>query len=305
MINPLSQQWFEYFEKRIHLEFGMNLKEIHGYQPDVAPLVYCCLRHKMVPVKKREVVLSNKLLCEKLDENKNLSKILKLIENGGDINNYMSKNIKDWKSIDYLLYTLNIRHFHLKKDKHGGILKELVFGVFTDKKFYAIEVGDHNDIYKTKELIKIAKESWPDDIFRYIKIENEEVVEFNSNEFKKFANHPSYQFNLIWPAVIVDGDGISYAMNNHQNTAVVDCTINNINYGKLPFRAWCAYNNEIEYINQIERRIHNEFGQVKSSLEVERKKKIYIVTIHKQKQIKKEIKFQKKAIICSLYDEYN
>jgi hypothetical protein len=61
MSKSLTEQWFDWFEERILSEFGMDVKKVAKYQPDVSPLVYCCLHHKRVPVQKREVILSKKI----------------------------------------------------------------------------------------------------------------------------------------------------------------------------------------------------------------------------------------------------
>jgi hypothetical protein len=134
----LVEQWFKYFEEKIFQEFGQNVKKIEDYQPDVSPLVYCCLHHKKVPHIKREVILSNEFKSSIWFSNPAWLNLKETIENGKDINCYMSKSIRDWKSIDYLLYTCKIRHFHLYNNQEGGIRKELVFGIFTENKFYVL-----------------------------------------------------------------------------------------------------------------------------------------------------------------------
>lgn len=305
MSKSLTEQWFDWFEERIFLEFGMDVKKVEKYQPDVAPLVYCCLHHKRVPIQKREVILSKKIQDGEWQKNADWLKLKKTIEEGLDINPYMSKSLKNWNSIDYLLYTLDIRHLHFRKNKDGGIGNELVFGVFVQQKFYVIDIGTHHDIYKAQEMVAIAEENWPTELFRYRQtVQTGNPARIDSKEFKRFANDQRYQFNLISPAVGEREDGSSYLLNNHQNSAIASCTLNGIDYGKLPLKAWRAYDNEISYIERIEKHLQEVHGTDKLMLRMDKKRKKYVVTVCKQRQIQKEFGFSKKEIICSLYDGY-
>jgi hypothetical protein len=305
MSKSLTEQWFDWFEERILSEFGMDVKKVAKYQPDVSPLVYCCLHHKRVPVQKREVILSKKIQDSEWQKNKDWLNLKKAIEDGLDINLYMSKSLKNWNSIDYLLYTLDIRHLHFRKNKDGGIGNELVFGVFVDEKFYAIDIGTHHNIYKAQEMVSIAEKNWPTELFRYTQsIPAGNTARIDSKEFKRFANDDRYQFNLIAPALGEREDGSSYSLNNNQNSAIASCVLNGIDYGKLPFKAWCAYDNEIRKIERIQKHLRELHGTDKLMLRIDKKRKKYVVTVCKQRQVQKEFGFSKKEIICSLYDSY-
>lgn len=300
----LVEQWFKYFEEKIFQEFGQNVKEIEGYQPDVSPLVYCCLNHKRVPNTKRQVILSNEFKSSALSKELVWLGLKEVIENGDDINCYMSKSLKDWQSIDYLLYTCKIRHFHLYKNSEGGVRRDLVFGIFTEDKFYGLCAGDHNDIYETKKLIKIAEDNWPKELFHYYETLTS-TSEIDNDTFKIFANHPNFQFNLFAPVTIKESNNSSVQLDNNQHTVVMDFDLNGINYKKVPFKAICAYNNEIEHIEKIENELCKKYKTQNLNLKIDKECSQYIVTDHNHPSLVERIPFLTDKVICSLYDGYH
>jgi len=303
MKKTLQSGWFNIFRKKLMTDFNLDVRRIKDYQPDISPIVYCCLKHRRITPRMRSVILSKKLQESSWATNAEWMSLKERIENGDDINGYMSKNINDWKAVDYLLYTCNISHFHLHKNKEGGIREHLVFGVFTKDYFYALDIGDHNDLYKADYLVSIASSSWPDlYIFRVKQTADKTESKFNIKEFKRNANDPNLQYNMIAPTSFVDHNGQRKELDNHQNTALIGFYLNEIYIGKIPFKVYCAYVNEITYLERLDARLYDEFQAKKMSLEIDAKKKRYSIEIHLRRSIKISRKIPKKLITCSLYN---
>ena len=189
-------------------EFNFDVTKINNYQPDVTPIVYCCLQHRRVKPNRRNVILSKQLQESSWATNAEWISLQERIKNGDDINGYMSKKINDWQAVDYLLYTCNISHFHLYKNKDGGVRDFLVFGIFTKDFFYALDIGGHNDLYRADYLVSIVVLNWPDlDIFRVKETTEKTETRFDRKEFKRAANNPNLQYNMVAPTYFIDHFG--------------------------------------------------------------------------------------------------
>lgn len=301
----LTKQWFEYFANRILTEFDMDVTQIDDYQRDVAPLVYTALHNRRVLNKPRKVIPSIFFMQGEWAKNERWLKLKATIESGGDINLYMSKSLKNWRSIDYLLYNYNISHFHLYKNKDGGIRHELVFGVFTDGEFYVLCVGDHNDIYKPDQLISLANESWKKNIFEY-RDELDSYSEFCSKTFKKQANSVKHRFNRIGNIPIKNENGeVIAVVDNSNHTCLINFTLNDICYPEVPIKSYCAYVNEIDHIEKIEMSLVNSVNADQMRLEIIPESKEYLVHVDKKVGFTKRVPFKKRCILCSSFIPVN
>lgn len=301
----LTKQWFEYFANRILTEFDMDVTQIDGYQKDIAPFVYTALHNRRVVNKPRKVISSNFFMHSKWAINERWLKLKAAIESGSDINCYMSKSLKNWRAIDYLLYNYNISHFHLYKNKDGGIRHELVFGVFTDSEFYILFVGDHNDIYKPDKLISLASESWKNNIFEY-RDELDSYSEFCSKTFKKQANSAKYRCNRIGNIPIKNESGeVIAVVDNSKHTFLINFNLNGILYPEVPFKSYCAYVNEIDHIEKIEMSLVNNVNADQMRLEIIPENKEYLVHVDKKVGFTKRLPFKKKCILCSSFIPVN
>ncbi|MCG9096220.1 hypothetical protein [Laribacter hongkongensis] len=303
MEKTLQSGWFEVFRKKLLADFGLDVRGINNYQSDMAPIVYCCLQHRRVSPKPRNVILSKEFQKNSLANDKEWMSIQNDIQKGRDINLYMSKKINDWQAVDYLLYTCNISHFHLYKNKEGGIREHLVFGIFTKENFYALNIGKHGDLYKPDDFISIVVSNWPEllDAFKVKKAPQNTSAAFNSKLFKQLANNTNLQCNLIAPAPFIDHDNQRKELDNHQNTGLIKVELNGIDIGKIPCRVWCAYLNEIGYLQKLDAKLFARYGAKNMSLEMDIKNKCYSIEIHRQRSIKINHKIPKKFITCSLY----
>lgn len=302
MEKTLQSGWFDVFRKKLMADFNLDVRKIKNYQPDISPIVYCCLQHRRVTPKPRNVILSKKLQESPWATSKEWVSLQESIKKGDDINGYMSKKVNDWQAIDYLLYTCNISHFHLYKNKKGGIREPLVFGIFTKDFFYALDIGGHNNLYKADYLVSIASSSWPNlDIFRVKAAAGKTEAEFDPKDFKRAANNPNLQYNMIAPTYFIDHNGQRKELDNHQNTALISFELNGIKIGKIPFKVYCAYTNEIKYLEELDARLYEHYRAKRMSLEIDAKKKNYSIELHLQRSKKLNHKIPKKFITCSLY----
>ncbi len=307
LLKPLYLQWSKFFEDKIQTEFNFDKSASKNYQIDAAPLIYCCLHHRRVPVKNWNVVLSKEFLDSNWKEDIAWLKIKDKLENGEDINSFMSKKINDWTSIDFLLYTFNIYHFHLYRDSNGGIRDQLVFGTFHNDNFYILGISGHNDLYNADKWINIILHNWENEkIFKNIKTIKNLNSKFNSKEFKKIANNPNLQYNLVEPIQHKKTDNSIISLHGHQHTNSINFTLNGISYKKTPIQAYCAYINEIEYLNRIEEFLIRKYGFFKRfKLDINIEQKIYIITINNFLHKKEFFSFHESMVICSSYASKN
>ncbi len=285
------EQWFRIFKRKI-IALNLNYENIDDEELDLMPIIYCCLINRMVSPSPRKICLS-KEFNEKI---KGWENIKKIISTGEDINPYMSKRIKNWREHDLLLYSAGISHFHLSKNKFGGNKDELVFGIFTKDNFYGICIGCHDDLYDLKKLLSIVRESWKDLlIFK----EDYNSSSYDENFFKINALDRRLQFNMISPA----------GLDNHMHSDLIDYNLNG-NCLKIPLSVWCAYENEIKYIDKIENTIlfyikHCGYDDVDYFLEVDEHNEIFNIFKENNSPIIKspisKFPFPKGKIMCSNY----
>lgn len=286
------KQWFKLFKRKI-INLNLDYKDIDNEELDLMPIIYCCLINKMIPQNPRKIHLS-KCFDEAKLRWKNIENI---ILTGGNINPYMSKRIKNWKENDLLLYSAGITHFHLSKNKSGGIKDELVFGIFTENDFYGIYIGNHDDMYKLDYLVSIVREEW-NDLLTFSQNCNNG---YDKKFFRQNALDKRLQINMINPA----------GLDNHMHSSLINYNLNN-NCLKIPYSVWLAYENEINYIDKIENTIlfyiRNGFygyDNVDYFLEIDEiNKKFNIFKENNSPIIKDPITgfpFPKREIICSNY----
>ncbi|EBC7384245.1 hypothetical protein C7K91_00100 [Salmonella enterica] len=303
-----EQQLFNIFEDKISDEFNINLKTINNYQPDISPIYYCCLLNKRVLHHKRKVLISDEFESCDFSKSSEWLSLKAFIENAGDINSYMSKRINDWNSVDYLLNTCGVSHFHIRKNKDGGIGKELIFGIFTKDEFYAIMYGDHNNIYDHEMMVNVADRNWPGKLFRYSS-EPDVGSGINRNDFKLFANHPEIQFNLFNPSIIKDHNGNRVcSLNNNQHTQLQDVLLNGVEYKSIPTKVYFAYCNELSFLEVEEEELRRKYRGYKMKLGVDLHSMRYTVTMIPTASYSKTffVKYidMPDYITCSRYEYY-
>ncbi|MGX2955823.1 hypothetical protein ACWIYZ_01895 [Ursidibacter arcticus] len=292
----LAQLWFKYFEEKLCSEFSLRFSDIEN-DFTISPLVYSFLKHKQLPIKPREVIESSDFLNSNLFKNEKLKKrwsnLKKAIESGDDINKFMSKKNLEWKNsqghtiIDYLYLTTGISHFHLRTKAGGGVDNELVFAICVEDKFYALMLGIHHDLYDIDKFKKIIDTDFPSLFF----LKN---IEISKKLFKLFANNNNYQPNLIYNM------DIPQEYDNELN--LIKYNIDG-NFYKVPFKVYCAYENEIKYIEKIKPFPISPNGlRLKIDLS-SREYVIYRKQLLKQSQELMRIPLPESSVLCSTYKQ--
>lgn len=295
-IVTLAQLWFKYFEEKLFSEFSLKFSDIEN-DFTISPLVYSFLKHKQLSIKPREVIESSEFLNSNLFKNEKLkerwNKLKKAIENGDNLNKFMSKKNLEWKDsqgntiIDYLYLSTGISHFHLRTKKSGGVDNELVFAICIEDKFYALMIGIHDDLYKLDKFKEIIDKNFPNlSVLKNINI--------HKKLFKLIANNHNYQPNLIYKMEIPQ------EYNNELN--LIKYNINENSY-KVPIKVYCAYENEIKYIEEIEPFFISPNGlRLKIDLS-SREYVIYKKQSLKQSQELIRIPLPKSFVLCSTYKQ--
>ena len=96
-------------------------------------------------MKKRKVCKSDVFQCPKQYEQA-LEEFIQKVENGEDINPFLSNKKDDLEANDLLLYDWKIYHFHY-----------LIFAACTDEAMYFIQIYKHQkkNVFVQKELLEI------------------------------------------------------------------------------------------------------------------------------------------------------
>jgi len=132
---------------------------------------------KLITPVPRKVFCSPKIQSISLqpNEKQSLDVIKTKLENGADVNGYMSKNIFQEDHTDYLFSDWGIYHFHLNIEQdptNPYFIKRsdnLLFLMLRKESAYLIDVRVHDEdyVFAQKELLKIVHDTWPEIIELY------------------------------------------------------------------------------------------------------------------------------------------
>lgn len=261
MSDFLHVQWFKFFERKVKERFNIKTGAVEGYQRDISPIIYASLISKAPSIAKKVVLESEDFLSLSAGQKEKWFKLKNKIENGVDVSSHLSKRSSDFLNVDYLLFTCAIWHMHLEPTAKGGKGDDLVFGIFSEEKFYAICLGNHHDIFEPDKLISIAEKSWPGELFRFVEDQNSNLtIKYD----RRMAMDGRQQFNLISP-VSIPGLG---KLDGHQYTNLISFTLNNITYERLSFKIYCAYINEINFLEELDARLVRDYETNKFTLTI-------------------------------------
>ncbi|HCA5261441.1 TPA: hypothetical protein MW256_003649, partial [Acinetobacter baumannii] len=137
---------------------------------------YCLLHHKLIQPRPRKVIFSKKFCVPVLLE-KGLTKLINKLEQGQDVNGYLSKSSINMTKEDGLLNDFGIYHFHLGINYDGNFIsrtKEVAFAYINTDTVFFIEAPAHgysNDVDKLlwfrARYINIIHDEQPHLIERY------------------------------------------------------------------------------------------------------------------------------------------
>lgn len=130
---------------------------------DITYQLYSTQRRE-ITVSPRKIYKSNAFRCP-TSLKKSLSIFESDLENGRNVNCYLSRNMKNLDYNDFLLNDWGIHHFHLSTEidqdgfkKRSGLL---LFAKVTHSAIYFINMLSHGNWTK-KNIVNILNENWPD-----------------------------------------------------------------------------------------------------------------------------------------------
>ncbi|UNT12253.1 hypothetical protein [Pseudomonas sp. I3-I5] len=260
----LVEGYNRFYEEKLGIEFGLDLDEIQGSVKGMAPIVYSTILSKKISPRPRLIEYGKDFIVPKEHE-PNWNLIREKIHRGEDLSPYLSKDHIIWQKVDFLLSCSNIFHMHLTSRRGVGTNKELVFGVFTDEKFYAINFGDHHTIYQIKELYMKAEASWPGQLFRKAEVESNE-----SYFDKRMVNDPEHHMNILQPAGTMAG---------HQRSHLITLLDGDAEIRNVSLELWIAFDNEVRHLVELENKLSNKHGYLADQrLKIDFARRRYIVT---------------------------
>ncbi len=278
MISKSYNCYTRLYKRKLENEFGKDFVASLDVSECLYPLVYACLKHRRIPCMKRKVFVA-KNIEESFLVNPKWKLLKKLIELGEDINNYISKKSRVWSDSDYLLYSCGVYHIHLRSSIKGGVGDDLIYAVVKNDSFFVIHYGNHHDIFKPGDLIRLCEKEWPGMHFSIQIDEQNSSVGLDDEFFKRNACDPRLGFNLFRPASFIDeATGEKKFISNHQNTAMINFESEDRKWS-LPFKCVMAFDYEQELMYKSFDRLHYNFGVYPDSLELDRENRVYIFKV--------------------------
>lgn len=146
----------------------------HDDDPIISWYIY---HERIIPASQRKVVKAKGFSCPPLFTEK-LKRLETEIENGANLNSYLSRSIMDCSKDDLMLYDWGIYHLHIsdKLDikKSDGFMERsdlLLYALFDNDKAYFIKTINHkgeNNMWTQKECLEIINDNWPHLLEPYI-----------------------------------------------------------------------------------------------------------------------------------------
>lgn len=125
---------------------------------------------RIIPASRRKVVKAKGFSCPPLFTDK-LKRLETEIENGVNLNSYLSRSIMDCSKDDLMLYDWGIYHLHisdkLDTKKSDGFMERsdlLLYALFDNENAYFIKTINHkgeNNMWTQKECLEIINDNWP------------------------------------------------------------------------------------------------------------------------------------------------
>ena len=175
------------------------------------------IQEKKIIKNPRRVHISNELKQHQLykcEKKQVISTIIKKIENGEDLNIYLSDKQDEYNSPDWSLTFMGFHHLHLgetieKNGKMKGLIKRtksLLFIMIEDQDAYLTDILSHDMIkgFLNRELLHIIYKNWSHLLEPYLISRGDiECTEILDNDFSRVIQH-----NISVP--YSPEDGIAY-----------------------------------------------------------------------------------------------
>ena len=125
---------------------------------------YSSIKARRIQTKPRAVILSSTFSIPQ-NLKAGFEQLKSKIENGDDINPYLSKSVFKLQKDDLMFYDWGIHHFHLGECiESDGFIKRtgpLAFGIVKSDSIYFISIDAHGS-WSDKSLIEIVDRDWPE-----------------------------------------------------------------------------------------------------------------------------------------------
>ena len=268
--------WFSHFRRRIKKEFGRDIVPKEGFEADMYPLAYCCLKSKRPFVERRVVHTTATFDAEVVGHAPKWNRLRETIEAGDDLLPYSSKRLVEWKFNDFLFHSCGVSHLHLVHSTKGGTGSALVFGVFTPGSFHALAIGDHHDLYQRSRILdRVGTEAEALGL-SLVHADGRIAWPADGKDFKQWANHERLGGNLLYPARL-KVDGRDMLLDGHQRGALALFSLNGATH-KVPLSACLAYDMEADYLDAIESGLLAKHGNVDFRLRIDDERQTYVVS---------------------------
>lgn len=221
---------------------------------------YLYLKKRLISNTPRRVLYSKEFTCSKKLK-KVVEEIKNKIENGIDINPYLSKKKNNIDFNDGLLNDWNIHHLHLGKDSGEEFVertKELLFVKFDKNNAYFINVYKHG-AWAKQEMVRIIHNNWPESI-KAFKLEGVKstVSKFSDKDYSELRNagistiiqlDENISYLSLGMGYMSSGHNAEIVMlcNKYRNTLVMyeEYIQKNINYIAKQIEFYSGYNKNI------------------------------------------------------------
>ncbi|VUC88157.1 Uncharacterised protein [Raoultella terrigena] len=278
MISEYNNCYTRLYKRKIENDFGPEILNSLGVSDRLFPLVYICLKHRRIPTLKRKVFVASNLEKDLL-KNHRWTLLRSRIEAGEDINNYISPKTRNWYESDYLLYSCNIYHIHLRSSIKGGVGDDLIYAIVKNESIYVINLGGHHDIFKPGELIEACENEWPGMHFDLESDDSSSSTLIDNKFFRQNACNPELRFNLLKPAAFTDKtSGKMKYISNHKNTAMISYKYQEETW-TLPLKCVMAFTHEEDLMYKFIQDIYSHYRTPPDSLELDLKNRKYIFKV--------------------------
>ncbi|ENG6109183.1 hypothetical protein ACAY19_004327 [Serratia liquefaciens] len=275
MISEDNNCYTRLYKRKIESDFGADFVSSLAVSGRLFPLIYICLKHRRIPPLRRNVFVASNLKNDLL-KNHRWTLLRSRIELGEDINNYISKKTRNWYDSDYLLYSCNIYHIHLRSSIKGGVGDEVIYAIVKNDSIYVINHGGHHDIFKPGELIEVCENEWPGMHFDLEIDDSDSSTSIDDDFFKQNACDPRLGFNLLKPAAFTDKtSGKVKYISNHKNTALIRYECQEGTW-KLPLKCVMAFDYEEKLMYKSMKDVYLNYGTHPDSLELDLENRKYI-----------------------------
>lgn len=211
LIVDFKKDWYNYIKNELK-EWGFSFQD-----KDITTSTYFNIKHRLLYPQRPRIIYESKELKIPPEYRVGYSDLKKCIEIGGNLKNYLSRDLKSIKRIkesefDLQLNEWGITHFHLTRHKKRNREKDddednlVLFGRVTDTDVFFLQILPHGNgypgVWTNKTLIDILHNNWSKEIEKY----KSNVVDGNDLTDKQRIKMRNNHSNVL----IKVADGTSY-----------------------------------------------------------------------------------------------